>query len=260
MRVAFYNQMFGTSGRSLTEFLHVHLLHGLQKYHLIENIADVSKTIKTVKESNSDIIGISEIVGIKQRESIIKQLTDIGYKYFHTGIGHGLGNKYGGHVESIVASKEQSECFYSPIFFTPNRSGFGGGIIGIFLPLKNLYIMQVHMPLARIYRRTHSSFKKQLKTVMNKIEDMIEKDPKIKMIMMGDFNMDFKHLCKIDKRFNRYFTKISAMGATCTFVPFIKHFYQKDIDHVLGYNQSSIDKGFIEGESDHRLVWVDVEG
>lgn len=258
MRIAFYNQMFGCNGRSLLELIYVHLLHATQNYNPIEKFTAISKTIQTAIKSKAEVIGISEILGEKQREEIKEGLKKEGFTHFHSGTGHGLGTRYPGHMESLIATKEESVCIYMPLFFAPSRSGFGGGMVGIFLPLKNLYIIQVHLPLARIYRRTHASFKKQLKIVMNRIEGMIEKNPSMKMILMGDFNMTYRMLIKTDRRFLRYFEKISAEGPTCTTAPFIRHFYKKDIDHIFGHNIKATDTGFIEGSSDHKLIWADV--
>lgn len=258
MRINFYNQMFGCNGRSLTELLYVHLMHATQNYKPLERLQNLKKTVITATQNNPDVVGISEILGDGQREQLKEELKKHGFSYFHTGIGHGLGKKYNGNMESIIATKEQSECFYAPLFFAPSRSGFGGGVVGIFLPLKNLFILQVHLPLARIYRRTRASFNKQLKIIMNRVEDMIKKNPALQMIMMGDFNMSYRMLRKTDKRFDRYLKKISFVGPTCTTSAFIRYFYKKDIDHMFGYNIEAQTSGFLEGASDHRLIWVDV--
>lgn len=250
--------MFGCNGRSLSELIYVHLLHATQNYTPLLRKAHTKRTLTTVVQSEAEVVGISEIVGREQREELIEGLKKKGFTYFHSGIGHGLGKKFEGNMEAIIATKDPSECIYAPLFFAPSRSGFGGGVVGIFLPKKNLHILQVHLPLARIYRRTRASFNKQLKIIMNRLETMIKTDPSIKIVLMGDFNMSYKGLTKVDKRFTRYFKKISCEGPTCTTSTFIRYFYKKDIDHIFGYNIESKDTGILEGASDHRLIWVDV--
>lgn len=256
MRIATYNHMFGCNGRSLSEFLHVTASHKLKSYDYVERAADLEQTASTVRESNADVIAIMEVLGRKQREKLIDVLRGDGYQNFHVGKGHGLGQKYGGAVETLLATRMPSDSVYTPDFKVPDELGYGGGIVGIYIPSHDLYVTQVHLPLSK--GKTQDSFREQLSSVLNEIERIKEKNADAKIVVMGDFNSSYDDLIRLYPEFEQ-FQRLSADVATCSMTNLIRWFYRKDLDHILGIGLTAKDAGVIEGISDHKLVWVDVE-
>ena len=72
---------------------------------------------------------------------------------------------------------------------------------------------------------------------------------------MGDFNCSWKDL----KKYFAGFTLVTEEMKTCSTTPIMKWFFNKDVDHIMvkGFKKKKI--GFLEGWSDHNLVWADLE-
>lgn len=256
MRLATYNHMFGCDGRSLAEFLMVHAMHGAKQYMALEKRADVLRTVRTVQQADVGILGITEVLGERQRRLLQEALGIIGYQSFHVGHGHGLGGNYGGNVETMVATKQRSEVTFVPSFDVPARLGFGGGVVGVYIRALNLYVIQVHLPLAG--NKTGAELSRQMRAIideMNRIQKM-EANPRI--VLMGDFNMPFAALVKDFPELAQC-EKLSSDEPTCSVTDVLRIVYRRNIDHILGFGVSSREAGIIEGASDHALVWAEVE-
>ncbi|OGJ21433.1 hypothetical protein A3K73_08990 [Candidatus Pacearchaeota archaeon RBG_13_36_9] len=75
-----------------------------------------------------------------------------------------------------------------------------------------------------------------------------------KVILVGDFNGNFEDI-------KHYFPSLklaSDQMKTCTLTPPFKFFFSQDIDHIFtrGFNLGG--SGSLEGYSDHRLIWADL--
>jgi len=256
MRVASYNHMFGCNGRSLPEFLYVHALHKAKRYDGVERRADLSRTAHTVEVANADVIAITEVLGEKQRLKLIEVLKPQGYQSFHVGRGHGLGQKYGGSVETLLATRMPSDSVYTPNFCVPDQLGYGGGIVGIHLPAYHLYVVQVHLPLCK--GRTEDSFREQVQSVLDEVKKLRDESNDSKIVIMGDFNCSHTDLVQLYPDFSE-FQKLSSDMATCSTTNLLRWFYRKDLDHVLGIGLEVERAGVLEGISDHKLVWVDLK-
>ena len=51
---------------------------------------------------------------------------------------------------------------------------------------------------------------------------------------------------------------VSEGVKTCSTTPVMKWFYNKDVDHILARGFKPNKSGVIEGESDHKLIYVDL--
>lgn len=256
MRIASYNHMFGCDGHSLSEFLYVHALHKSQAYEDVDKRTRLERTGTTIEEANADVVGIAEILGAQQRQKLIDILENSGYQHFHVGRGHGLGQKFGGVVETLLATRMPSNSIYSPDFKVPDKLGYGGGVVGIHIPAYDLYIVQVHLPLCS--GKTQKSFSDQVHSILCEVEKMKGQSANAKIVLMGDFNCSYVDLIRLYPEFQQ-FQKLSADLATCSTTNLLRWFYRKDLDHVLGMGLEAKDAGVIEGISDHMLVWVDLD-
>jgi len=256
MRIATYNHMFGCNGRSLPEFLHVHALYIAKRHDDVERRADLNHTAYMVKMADADIIAVTEVLGEKQRRKLMQVLQSLGYRDFHVGSGHGLDQKYGGDVETLLATRMPSDSVYAPTFDLPNQFGYGGGIVGIHVPSYNLYVVQVHLPVRN--EKTEDRFQEQIQSVLNEITRLREENNDSKIVVMGDFNCRYIDLVRLYPDFLK-FQKLSLDMATCSTASLLRWFYRKDLDHVLGIGLEAESAGVLEGISDHRLVWVDLK-
>lgn len=255
MRIAIYNQMFGCDGRSLSGFLSTHYLHRAKKYHQLEKKVNLNRTLKTIQKAKADIVGIMEVLGEKQRKLLIRELREQGYKSFYVGYGHGLNQDYG-NVETLLATCFDDEQIFQPKFSVPANLGFGGGIVAVYIPSKDLYVIQLHLPLCR--GRTKKFFTAQFENLLIEIEKIRVMKLNPKIVVMGDFNCCTKDLLKFFPQFSR-FKDLSAGLSTCSVNNFLRWFYCKDLDHIFGLNFKAKAKGMIEDFSDHALVWVEVD-
>lgn len=254
MIIATYNQMYACNGLSLKESFYVNLWHIRKEYDKIAKIADINATANTIKKLKPDMIGIGEVLGSLQRKELINNLKIQGFKSFHVGFGHRLTPKYG-KVETLLATRLPS----TRIFYTdpkvPAKPGFGGGIVGAHIRSKNMYIFQVHM--AFYYGKRFLVYKKQLNSALAKIMAIYKKDPKAKIVIMGDFNATYKQLSRDFLALKRL-ERLSPEVATCSLTAFFKYFFNKAIDHMSGINLKVKKTGTINARSDHKLLWIEV--
>ena len=83
MKVAVYNQMFGLNGKSLFGCVLGHYyVHGQKNPEKVLLRAKLSKTIRLVRKTKADIIGICEIYQ-GQENYLIKKLRQLGYIYIY---------------------------------------------------------------------------------------------------------------------------------------------------------------------------------
>jgi endonuclease/exonuclease/phosphatase (EEP) superfamily protein YafD len=75
-----------------------------------------------------------------------------------------------------------------------------------------------------------------------------------KIILLGDFNISYKKL----RPHLEEFDLVSEGVKTCSTTPIMKWFYNKDVDHILVRGFKPNKSGTIEGESDHKLIYVDL--
>lgn len=255
MKLATYNQLGGCNGKSLSEFLKVHALHELKQYQQFEKYTDIRRTIRTVQQANADVLGISEVFGKKQREKLQEALSEIGYVDFHVGQGHGL-NGSSEYVETLLATKVPSTQMFTPAFDVPARLGFGGGVVGAYIKMLNLYVIQAHLPLQG--GKTGVELSRQMHAIMDEIHRIQETKNNPKIVLMGDFNMPFPAIVKDFPELAKC-EKLSSDEPTCSMTDMLRIVYRKNIDHILGFGVSSRQAGIIEGSSDHALVWAEVE-
>ena len=71
---------------------------------------------------------------------------------------------------------------------------------------------------------------------------------------MGDFNEGYDAI----KHHFPNLKLITGKIKTCSFTPVIKWFYNKDVDHILVKGFKLVKCGTLEGRSDHKLIWVDL--
>ena len=255
MRVASYNQMFGCNGRSLSESLRVHTLHKIKSHGAVARRANLERTAETIRESNADIVAIAEVLSDRQRQGLIAVLKPLGYRHFHVGRGHGLGQKYGGALETLLATRMPSDLVYTPDFQVPDAFGYGSGVVGIHVPDYDLHVIQVHLPLCN--KKTQDSFLEQVGSVLQEVERIKEGNSNARIVIMGDFNYSHNDLIRLHPEFTK-FKKLSASVATCSTTNLLKWFYRKDLDHILGVDLEAKGAGVLDGISDHKLVWVDL--
>lgn len=253
MRLASYNHMFGCDGRSLSEFLWVHALHALKRYEKLEARVRLEDTIQTIEETDADVIGINEVLGERQREQLQKLLKELGYKNFHFAQGHALSESYGGCVESLLATREGSECVYKAQFTVPAELGYGGGVMGIHIPSQDLYVFQLHLPQCK--SKTRTSFDEQVLALLSQVEQLQADKPHLKAVLMGDFNCSYADLLTMYPDFSK-FQRLSPDEPSCSNTNILRHFYKKDLDFVLGMGLQAAEAGMLEAKSDHSLLWV----
>lgn len=255
MKLATYNQLGGCNGKSLSEFLKVHVLHELKQYRQFEKYSDIGRTIQTVSQANADVLGISEVFGKRQMEKLQEALGAIGYVDFHVGQGHGLSGS-SEYVETLLATKAPSTQVFTPEFDVPAQLGFGGGVVGAYVKMLDLYVIQAHLPLSG--GKTRAELDRQMRVIMDEIHRIKETRNNPKIVLMGDFNMTFPALVKDFPGLSKC-EKLSSDEPTCSMTNILRIVYRKNIDHILGFGVSPLDAGIIEGASDHALVWADVE-
>ncbi len=242
MRVAIYNQMFGLNGKSFFSSIAGHwAIHFQGDKERIWARTNLDRTMDIIRKSNADIIGICEILE-GQEDELKEKLKKIGYKYIHFGEGHRTKFRKL-HIKVAIASKKECRKEYIEQEPIENKLGGGGGFIDCFFPRLKLNVLNVHLGTRNKLRT------KQLKFLKNHLKR------KGKFILMGDFNCSYGKLRK-------YFSDLNIVTnelRTCSLTPIIKWFFWKDCDHIFVRNLKCVHLGFIEGFSDHRLVYVDLK-
>lgn len=253
MKIATYNHFFGCDGKSIKSVCRLNLSHIGGNYSKVHKLSDVNKTIQTIEEISPDVIGLSEVLGESQRQKLMELLQKNGYMNFHFGLGRPI--KDGGNLEVLLATKVKSEFVFSSNFDLPAKKGYGGGIVGVFLPASGVYIIQAHMPL--LYAGKFAQFKMQMGFLVTAVNDLIREAKVKKIIVMGDFNCTYRSLIRFFPDIQK-FDRLSPKVPTCIRTNVLKYLYRQNIDHIFGLGFELKQSGFIEGMSDHRLIFVEV--
>lgn len=241
MRVAVYNQMFGLDGRSfLGNVIGHYYVHWQKNPKKVFSRAKLEKTFEIARKSKADIIGVCEIYEGTEKE-IVKGLKRMGYKYFYFGRGHRFKHN-NRHVIELVASKIKGRQLNYNMWPLENRMGGGGGFVVCKFPGFNIFHVHLGMPIRNF-------FKGQIKYMQE-----INKNFKGKTILMGDFNYSYQDL----KEYFPDFELSTEEIKTCSLTPIIKFFYNKDIDHIMINGLKAGRIGTLEGRSDHKLIYADL--
>jgi endonuclease/exonuclease/phosphatase family metal-dependent hydrolase len=244
MRVAFYNQMFGLNGRKLFSNIIGHYsVHFRNNRKKILKRMDINRTVEVVRKIDADVIGIAEVLE-HQECDLRENLQRMGYKSIYFEKGHRTKFRKM-HVKIVIASRADCKKIHIKGFPYENKMGGGGGIVGCYSLKYKLNLISVHLALTN-----KEIYSKQIIFLKKYIADL-----KDNVVLFGDFNStadslkeDFSNL------------KLVSNGArTCSLTPVLRRFYYKDIDHIFvkGINVSNF--GDLEGYSDHKLVYADLE-
>jgi endonuclease/exonuclease/phosphatase family metal-dependent hydrolase len=245
MRVAFYNQMFGLNGKNpFSHFKNHFELHFRRKPHKLYRNTDIDHTIKTIKKSRSDIIGLCEIFE-GQESDLCSNLKKLGYDHVHFGDSHTT-KRSKIKVKVALASKMPCHKIDTPYMPVLHTTGAGGGFLHCYFPELNLDIIAVHLA----NQRKLSLRSKQIKFVKKYLKNKTKN-----LIVMGDFNIRYKKL----KKDISHLTLVSGKTKTCATTPLFKWFYNKDLDHILTQGFNCLKTGTLEGRSDHKLIYADLE-
>lgn len=241
MRVVIYNQMFGLNGKSFwASILGHYRLHFSYDSGRFWEMTDINRTVEIVKKSGADVVGICEILQ-GQEEELKSKLKKIGYNYIYFGEGHRT--KFRNlQIKVAIASKIRCKKEYIGKEPVENKLGGGGGFVDCYFPSLKLNIMCVHLGMRKLLRE------KQIKFLKNHLKK------KEKFILLGDFNCCFDKLGNLP-----HLSLVSNRIKTCSLTPVLKWFFWKDCDHIFARKLKINNIGFLEGYSDHRLIWADLE-
>jgi len=242
MRVAVYNQMFGLDGRSFFKNIMGHYyIHYQKDSKKVLSRINFNENLDLIEKSDADIIGICEIYGGTEKK-IVKDLQELGYKYIYFGEGHKF--KFNDRkVIELIASKIKCDLVKMENWPLKNTLGGGGGFV--VCKFKDFTLFHVHLALP-----TRGFFNEQIRYLQRLISRTSGK-----IILMGDFNLPYKKL-------KDYFPRLELMTEeikTCSLTPIMKWFFCKDCDHILvrGFESKEVDT--LEGRSDHKLIYADLE-
>jgi endonuclease/exonuclease/phosphatase (EEP) superfamily protein YafD len=244
MRLAFYNQMFALNGKSLFGNLLGHwAVHFQSNKKRILQRTDLKRTLEAIKQSNADIVGIAEVLDF-QEDKLKRGLNDLGYGYVFFARGHRTKFRES-YVKVAIASK--IKCVNEELdgFPLKNEMGGGGGIVRCYFPSLKCSVINLHLASAN-----KDVFGKQI----HFLKRLVEKE-KEKVILMGDFNVSYPELQWIFKDLDF----VSGRLKTCSVTPILNLFFHKDIDHIFSKGLRKIKVGSVEGFSDHRLIYADLE-
>ena len=248
MRVAIYNQMFGLNGRNLFSNLMGHwAVHYTKNIDKVHNSAKIPQTLDLIASSNADIIGICEILEGQEGE-LEKGLREDGYNYVFFGNGHKT--KFSNlKVRVAIASRipcEQVSKVRILDFPVKDEMGGGGGIVHCYFPKLDFNMINVHLANPK----KQKLYSEQIAFLEEYAESL-----KGKVILAGDFNAVYGNLNEGFKGFSLASDQIK----TCSLTPVMKWFFWKDCDHIFVKGFKTKDSGYLEGRSDHRLVYADLE-
>jgi exonuclease III len=247
MRVAFYNQMFGMNGRSLGSSIAGHwAVHRRKNPSRIYDITNLNKTYDLIKESNPDIVGLCEVVE-GQEQILSKLLTKDGYNCFFA---RGHRTKASNlHLGVMIASKLNLRKIENKIFPVEHKMGGGGGFIHCNIPDLDTEVLGVHLSNGKNPNKK-DIYSLQLDFLRNYVDSLDRR-----VILIGDFNGNFEDI-------KHYFPELklaSKKMKTCTLTPPFKFFFNQDIDHIFIRGFHLEGNGSLEGQSDHRLIYADLE-
>lgn len=244
MRVAFYNQMFGLHGKNPISHIVGHwVMHFQADYNKIFRRTNLNKTLDAVKKSKADIIGLCEVIQGQENE-ISNGLIEMGYKYIFFGKGY-RAKKNKLIVNVVLASKVYCKNIEADEFPIINKIG-GGGFLHVYFPRQKINLITLHLANHKKPRLK----RKQLNFLKERVEKI-----KGKIIIIGDFNLRYKRL---KKHFSDFLVASEGMK-TCLNTSFYKLFYYKDLDHIFIKGFRCSNAGAIEGSSDHKLIFVDLD-
>jgi len=243
MRVAVYNQMFGMNGQNLFSLLKGHWLVHFQRFRRERNVkANLEKTVEILKESNADVVGISEVLE-GQEEKLTERLKRLGYDYVFFEKGHKTRFR-DLYVEVAIASKILCEKIEVKGFPVKNEMGGGGGFVHCYFPGLGTDVINLHLASGK-----KSVHVQQLDFVEQCVSGLSER-----VVVLGDFNVSHKVL---EKRFNG-FDLVSERVKTCP-TTFGLRFLSSDLDHIFVRGYEAEGYGSLDGYSDHKLVWADLK-
>jgi endonuclease/exonuclease/phosphatase family metal-dependent hydrolase len=241
MRVAVYNQMFGLNGKSFFSNLlghyRIHLRADSDKFW---SMTSLDRTIRIIKKSNADVVAICEILEGQENE-LKSKLKKIGYNYIYFGEGHKTRFR-NLQIKVAIASKIKCKKEYLKKEPIENKLGGGGGFVDCYFPKLNLNVLCVHLGLRKSLRE------KQIRFLKNHLKK------KEKFILLGDFNCCFDKLSSL-----KDLELVSDRIKTCSLTPILKWFFWKDCDHIFVRKLKEVKTEFLEGYSDHRLIYTDLE-
>ncbi|MBS3092264.1 endonuclease/exonuclease/phosphatase family protein [Candidatus Pacearchaeota archaeon] len=247
MRVAVYNQMFGLNGRNLFSNLAGHYsIHYMRNSKSVYKSAKISRTLDLVSRSNADVVGICEVLEGQEVE-LGKGLRETGYDYVFFGNGHRTKSsklKVRVAIASKVPCKQVSKVHTLDFPVKDEMSG-GGGIVHCYFPKLDFNMINVHLANPK---KQHL-YLEQIAFLEEYIEELNGR-----VVLAGDFNSTYLSLKDNFGDFSLFSDQIK----TCSLTPIMKWFFWKDCDHIFARGFNVKDKGYLEGRSDHRLIYADL--
>jgi len=242
MRVAVYNQMFGMNGKNILSYLYAHyLVHFQSNINKIRKATQIDSTISIIRESKSDIVGVCEVLEGQEKE-LREKLKKEGYTYIYFGDGHKTRfNKL--RIKVALVSKIKCNNLSMTKFPVINELGGGGGVVCCYFPSQKLHVLVVHFALTQ----KKDLMNEQLIFINNYLRKL-----KGRLILMGDFN-------KTHSKVKEYFKDLVLLSAGIKSCRIMSTFNCRDLDHIFSRSFKLKANGFLEGKSDHRLVYVDLE-
>ena len=250
MRFATYNMMYGMYGK--TAFFNAlgHLsIHGLRSKILTNFFSRFNKeTVELATRTNADVIVINEVLGSLKKEEIIKEFKKRGYNFSCFDLARSPYKPL--DMGTLIVSKNKFEKLNLSVIAKDKKGGVGGGC-AIYFSEKNLTIIGIHLGLLDKYSS------QQIIQITSFIEE--QKNLKRKVVFMGDFNMNQEKLNSIGD-FEKLGLKSANKKATTPDIFEIKLFKFEAYDNIFFTDDLKLKKSdTLEGYSDHRLVWADLE-
>jgi endonuclease/exonuclease/phosphatase family metal-dependent hydrolase len=241
VKLLYYNQVYGTDGNSLIPFLRTHLYHMLGQPEKVRERSNISDTVRLVRANDPDIFVLSEVLGETQREEFIQEMPEY---HFYSGQGHGW-NGSSQYVEILLGTRLEAQPLNLPRVEVPNKMGNGGGIVGVYLPTLDTYVLGLQLAL------------QDRKEIVDQQMDIVKNYSDKKVILLGDFNQEYSELIK-HYPWMKEVERLSPDVSTCSETNFVKWFYHRSLDYILGRGVNLQDKGTFSGRSDHKGVWVEI--
>lgn len=260
-----FNTMFSCNGRSFRNWLishwDIHFVGNIKKIQ--KRVANINKTLETIRRNKLDVVGLCEIAGRTQRRKIIDGLKKLGYQHFHLGRGHYLkGTRE--RVETLIASKFRLIKQRTHRLPLMNDLGGGGGIVHAHLPDFDLHVIQVHLPLLTraskyINGPRWKTFSEHMAEIIRIINEINSNEKKSRCVIMGDFNASYRFLLKSFPDL-KTISQLSTDALSCPLTEGMS-FFRNSIDHIFG--SGSIQRGHswidTDVQSDHALIGTKIK-